>query len=118
MKRGAWDRAQTIASRSGRLSGVNAGTCKTNLTHVPLRLILARSSKPCWLRQTLQAGRLLKPDMASPFGGMSSVFGLRQCVLHGWHEARRLRLGLFGYLSLFSRTVVGSALIGTTSSDW
>jgi hypothetical protein len=36
---------------------------KINLTRPRIRLILARSSKPCW-----QIGRLLKPTMASPSG--------------------------------------------------
>jgi hypothetical protein len=50
------------------LDSASTRTVKTSLTTTPVGLILARSSKPCWL-----IGRLLKPTMASPHGAGRGV---------------------------------------------
>jgi hypothetical protein len=54
---------------------IRGASGEISLTSVKARLILARSSKPCW-----QIGRFLKPTMASPHGGSLLRLGIRRRV--------------------------------------
>lgn len=94
---------------------IAAQASKINLTRPRMRLILARSSKPCW-----QIGRLLKPTMASPSGAGRCVSGFDEWLLRADRstEAGNVARGYGDWVSALSRAFASLAVIGTTSCGY